>query len=80
MFKYETRISRNAAVAKHSENMVKPIREIHVSKIVNHDGQAVIYTGGFPQPEICFILTHKKLKHLAKESSGLQDKVFWRRI
>lgn len=27
-------------------------------KLGNHDG--------FPQPEICFILTHKKLKHLAK--------------
>lgn len=73
-------MSKNAAVAKHGENMVKSMWQIHVNKIVNQDGQAVIYTDGFPQPEICFILTHKKLKHLAKEFSGLQDKLFWRRI
>lgn len=40
----------------------KPARQLHVSKTVNQDGQTVISTDGFPQPEICFILTHKKLK------------------
>lgn len=73
-------MSKNAAVAKHGENIAKSIWQIHVSKIVKQDGQAVIYTDGFPQPEFCCILTHKKLKHLAKESSGLQDKLLWRRI
>lgn len=73
-------MSKNAAVAKHGENTAKSIGQIHVSKIVKQDSQAVIYTDGFPQPEFCCILTHKKLKHLAKESSGLQDKLLWRRI
>lgn len=68
---------RNAA----AENMAKTWLKLYGDtcyKLGKHDGQAVICTDGFPQPEICFILTHKKLKHLAKESSGLQDKLFWR--
>lgn len=73
-------MSKNAAATKHGENIARSICQIHVSKTVNQNGQAVIYTDGFPQPEFCCVLTHKKLKHLAKESSGLQDKLLWRRI
>lgn len=62
IFKYGSRLSKNVAVAKKRWS----IFNVYGSKIVNQQVLTVICRDRLPQEELCFMLTCKKLKHLAK--------------